>query len=61
MVEPLTNLKPRYIDRLQGAIGSYRTLTPFATRGRDDGIKIQRWRVLDNVKLKDEVELRVRG
>jgi len=61
MVEPLTNLKPRYIDRLEGAIGSYRTLTPFATRGRDDGMKIQRWKILDNVELKDEIELRVRG
>lgn len=60
-VSPLANLSSRHLDMLEGAIGSYRTLTPFATKGSRDGERVAKWRVLDNVGLRDEIEVRVRG
>jgi predicted transcriptional regulator of viral defense system len=57
----LEALKARHLERLENGVGKYRNLTPFGARLPEEGVDIRKWRILDNVDLKNEIRARVEG
>ena len=52
-------MRDDHIDRLRSSIGDYWSYTALSTRAPEEGKRVKRWRVIDNIDVPVDIESRM--
>ena len=55
----LPSVRDDHIDRLRSSIGDYWSYTALSTRAPEEGKRVKRWRVIDNIDVPVDIESRM--